>query len=254
MDKMQEVQLMIENAMDLAVCSGKTEPLTLEKAKSLKGEKIITHYFGYEGYTKVDSFWVGEIVNSWDHALQKDPSRSEAYWKNKLTEENIDELKNVLCLLDTDGELRLQAYPKYNNHFDEVTFTSGKADQGITFIKYEKVIEKQIFDSSFVYLKTRDTDRLKLAIDVFSKNLKKAFNVSDLEIKEMGLANLRKENPFGEPGFVTTRFVSNMHSSLIEQAQKRFKLSIDQVREMRGLKRNLDTLSLSMESSKSLGL
>lgn len=44
------------------VKEGKTQLLTVEKAKELKGKRISTIYFGYSGQDGVDNFVVGELL------------------------------------------------------------------------------------------------------------------------------------------------------------------------------------------------
>jgi hypothetical protein len=45
-----------------AVKSGNAKVLTVETAKELKGKKIATIYFGYEGQDGIDEFIVGDVM------------------------------------------------------------------------------------------------------------------------------------------------------------------------------------------------
>lgn len=87
------------------------QPLTIEKAKELKGKKIQTIFFGYKGHEDTDEFVIGEVMNELEYYRQlkedcypdgKFNNRAE-YWESYMTEEQLDSHRDKMLLLREDG-------------------------------------------------------------------------------------------------------------------------------------------------------
>lgn len=119
--------------------NGEASVLTLEAAKALKGDRIYWMYFGYNSNENaVSEMIVGDIVSAFDYAKKKYmegyTSRA-AYWESYMTEEQLDEVKKKLVLLDDKGKDQgIYIHPKYN-FFDEPTFTCSDADREVFYAR-----------------------------------------------------------------------------------------------------------------------
>ena len=97
--------------MTKLVDDGIAKPLTIEAAKSLKGRRIQTIYFGYAGQDDTDEFVVGEIVSELEYYrnLKEDcfpdkhghMNRAE-YWESYMTPAQLAE-RSVPILFTNDG-------------------------------------------------------------------------------------------------------------------------------------------------------
>lgn len=108
--------------------------LTVELAKSLKGQKIKTRFSGYAGQGGDEIFVVGEILSSYDLA-KREPiegfaSRAEM-WDAQLSAQRLKELKSTLEILREDGT------PTYirSHNFRGVqdSFTCSDIDRYVSF-------------------------------------------------------------------------------------------------------------------------
>ena len=119
--------------------NGEAQVLTVEKAKALKGKRIYWMYFGYEGNeNSVNEMTVGDIVTQYEYnksqPMKGYPSRT-AYWESYMTNEKLQDIKDILVLLDVDGTNNyIYASTGRNNFFDEPTFTCSDADRSVFFM------------------------------------------------------------------------------------------------------------------------
>lgn len=90
----------------------KTQVLTIERAKELKGKSISTIYFGYKGQDGIDEFVVGDIISELEYYrnLKEDcypdakghKNRAE-YWESYMTDEQLEAHRSKNILLTEDG-------------------------------------------------------------------------------------------------------------------------------------------------------
>ncbi len=85
--------------------------LTIETARSLKGKKIQTIYFGYNGQDNTDEFIVGDVVSELEYYrnLKEDcypdvrfNNRAE-YWESYMIKEQLEAKRNKMLLVAADG-------------------------------------------------------------------------------------------------------------------------------------------------------
>lgn len=85
--------------------------LTIENAKTLRGQKIQTIYFGYRGQDNTDEFIVGDVVSELEYYrnLKEDcypdgrfNNRAE-YWESYMTKEQLEACRNKMMLIAADG-------------------------------------------------------------------------------------------------------------------------------------------------------
>lgn len=98
--------------MDALVDAHVAQPLTLEIAKTLKGQKIQTIYYGYEHQDHTDEFVVGEVMSNLEYyrQLKEDcfpdkaghQNRAE-YWESYMSEERLQDERDKMILLQADG-------------------------------------------------------------------------------------------------------------------------------------------------------
>ena len=98
--------------MDALVDAHVAQPLTLEIAKTLKGQKIQTIYYGYEHQDHTDEFVVGEVMSELEYYrnLKEDcypdkeghKNRAE-YWESFISKERLDDHRKKMILLKEDG-------------------------------------------------------------------------------------------------------------------------------------------------------
>lgn len=83
------------------------ESLTVSIAEKLKGKKIQTLYFGYNGQDGADEFIVGDIVSEYDLAKLDTTAEGFAnraeYWESYMSGDQLQEKKNILTLLRSDN-------------------------------------------------------------------------------------------------------------------------------------------------------
>lgn len=125
------------------VKEGKTQLLTIEKAKELKGKRISTIYFGYSGQDGVDNFVVGEIVSELEYVrnLKEEcypnkhghKNRAE-YWESYMTPQQLEETKNKLLLLTEDGR---NTFIFTNGWYDNGEFCCSDMDRFVDYIEDE---------------------------------------------------------------------------------------------------------------------
>ena len=126
-----------------AIESGKAQVLTLERAKALKGKKILWSYFGYESNAQVVfEMTVGDIISSWDYnktqPLKGYASRT-AYWETYMDAYQKSREKGKLILLDEGKDNSyVYCYTGPDNCFDELTFTCSDADRAVFFIECDE--------------------------------------------------------------------------------------------------------------------
>lgn len=119
----------------------KNQVLTLAKAKELMGRKIATTNAEYHmNSTRVTEFTIAEIVSAWDDAARRPYSGNEFnsfqdYWASYMSAEQVDEQKNRLLLMDSDGQQQHVAYVKYYNFYPEPTFHGSDADREVYFVE-----------------------------------------------------------------------------------------------------------------------
>lgn len=122
-----------------AVNNGTAKVLTLELAKQLKGKRIRTIYFGYKGQDGVQEFIVGEFASQFELAQKEsheEYSTRAKYWESYMSERQLDEKKTNIMLLSADGNnYHICCHTKYNNWFDELTFTCSDSDREVYFIE-----------------------------------------------------------------------------------------------------------------------
>lgn len=121
------------------VDNGEAKVLTVEVAKTLKGKKIYWWYKGYSGNENhVDEIAIGDIVSELDYYSTQPcegySSRTE-YWRSYMTKSQINEKKNTLLLLDTDGKNKfIRAHLNFD-YFKEPTFTCSDADREVYYLE-----------------------------------------------------------------------------------------------------------------------
>ena len=127
------------NDLRTAVKNKEAQYLTVDIAKSLKGKRIATIYFGYRGQDGIDEFTVGEIVSELDLARQETsysqidsrfPNRAE-YWESYMTEAQLKEVKSRLMLLTEEGRNTQIFADPYNNG----EFTCSDSDRNVFFVE-----------------------------------------------------------------------------------------------------------------------
>lgn len=113
--------------------------MTVEKARQLKGKKILWLYFGYMGQSEVEEMVVGDILSQYEYnktqPMKGWPSRSD-YWESYMTPEKLQETKETLMLLDASGRDRF-IYAHSTNYYPEPTFTCSDADREVYFLLCE---------------------------------------------------------------------------------------------------------------------
>lgn len=113
--------------------------LTLENAKSLKGKKIRTIYFGYKGQDGVDEFVVGEVISALEYYRNlkencfidhpKGFKNRVEYWESYMTKSQLLEIKNSYKIITVDGrDTYISTEP------GEDVFTCSDADRYVYFI------------------------------------------------------------------------------------------------------------------------
>ena len=128
------------NEMRQLVNEGKTEILTVEIAKKLKGKRISTIYFGYSGQDGIDSFVVGDVVSEFEYYRNKKEecypnkqghrNRAE-YWESYMTEEQLAEVKDKLILTDKEGR---NTNIFTNSWYDGGEFCCSDMDRFVSFV------------------------------------------------------------------------------------------------------------------------
>lgn len=109
------------NTMREAVKTKTAEILTLLDAKDLKGKKIATIYFGYNGQDGVDEFVIGEIISEYENA-ERNPcdgyDNQARYWDSYMTREQLEECKNKMLIITDDGRnTYISAHPENQGIF-----------------------------------------------------------------------------------------------------------------------------------------
>lgn len=123
--------------------SGEAKILTVDLAKKLKGKRILWVYFGYEGNeTCVNELVVGDIVTSYDYnknePMEGYASKTE-YWESYMSPEMLQDKKDWLMLLDSDGkDSYIYAHTGRDNFFEEPTFTCSDADRPVFYLLCEQ--------------------------------------------------------------------------------------------------------------------
>lgn len=89
------------------VLSGKAKVLKFAEKDELKGKKITTFYFGYNGQDVVDEFVVGQIKTLWvlaseDYNVLGHANRLD-YWKSYMDDKDLREVKGTFEILTEDG-------------------------------------------------------------------------------------------------------------------------------------------------------
>lgn len=87
--------------------NGKLEALTIWNTKELKGKRIQGIYFGYAGQDGANDFVIGDLKTDYELAqLDTDvdgfANRAE-YWESYMNESQLSETKELLNILDADG-------------------------------------------------------------------------------------------------------------------------------------------------------
>lgn len=130
-------------SMREAVNNGTAKVLTIEIAKTLIGKKIRTIYFGYRGQDGVDEFVVSGIISELDYQrtqpIDDDMFANRAeYWESYMNSRQLDEKSTILKLMGINGyNPCIQAHCKYDNYFDEPTFTCSDADRQVFYVEVE---------------------------------------------------------------------------------------------------------------------
>lgn len=124
-----------------AIESGKAQVLTLEKAKQLKGKKLLTwHPHYHANYSEVEEWTIGEIINEWEFYKNEPMTGYEsrtAYWDSYMTERQKKETKETFEILDIDGKHTYFYCHLSNPYYSEPTFTCTDADREVYFIVVE---------------------------------------------------------------------------------------------------------------------
>lgn len=118
--------------------------LTVEVAKQLKGRRIASMYFGYNGQDGYNDFVIGDVVSEYDYyqnlkeehfqeSSSKYKNRTE-YWESYMSNEQILIRKHTMILLDENYSNRLHYYAYNCGFFEEPTFTCSDADRVVFFI------------------------------------------------------------------------------------------------------------------------
>lgn len=115
----EQIQTAIENK--------KAQILTIEKAKELKGKRIITMYFGYNGQDGTDDFIVGDLVLS--HTLwgNQDP-----HFHNEKSQN--PEYHTKVNLLTQEGK-NTHIFGALNNYFGYSSMFCSDLDREVYFIE-----------------------------------------------------------------------------------------------------------------------
>lgn len=124
----------------------KLSPLTIEKAKELKGKKIQTIYFGYAHQDDTFEFVVGDLVSELEYYrnLKEDRFPNEKGHKNRaeeweswMTKEQLQRHKDTLLLTDSEGKYTyIQYQPAYDFSGDHWMWCSD-VDRGVSYIVVE---------------------------------------------------------------------------------------------------------------------
>ncbi len=85
--------------------------LTIEIATKLKGKRISTIYFGYNGQDGKDNFIIGEIISEYDRAkanaqfseVDSRFNNQAEWWESYMTPAKLTEYKNKMMLFTADG-------------------------------------------------------------------------------------------------------------------------------------------------------
>lgn len=95
------------------VDDGIAQPLTLDAARSLKGQKIQTVYYGYNNVFRTDEFVVGDVMSELDYyrQLKEDcypnkhgfNNRAEE-WEHIMSRDRLQEKREKMMLLKDDGQ------------------------------------------------------------------------------------------------------------------------------------------------------
>lgn len=120
--------------------------LTVAVAKELKGKKIACTSPEYKYNTPtVSEFVVGEIISEWDDAANREyPDQKgkytqydnyQQYWASYMSETQINKTKDILLLLDAEGNRHFVAHVKYDNYYKEPTFTGSDADREVYYVE-----------------------------------------------------------------------------------------------------------------------
>lgn len=118
--------------------NGEAQVLTLEKAKQLKGKRILWSYFpDRANHQEVSEMTVGNIISEWDfnktQPMEGYASRTD-YWKSYFSQSKIEESKGKLILLDEDGRNHYIYCHTLERFFDEPTFTCSDADREVFIV------------------------------------------------------------------------------------------------------------------------
>jgi len=113
--------------------------LTLEDVESLKGKRIQTIYFGYNGQDGVDDFVVGDVLSEYEIA-QKDTDidgfeNRAKYWESYMSKSQLADQKAKLQILTADGR---KTYIRCESNHESV-FWCSDSDR---FVQY-RVVEDE---------------------------------------------------------------------------------------------------------------
>jgi len=107
--------------------------LTVSDAKKLKGKRIQTIYFGYNGQDGVNDFIVGSIISEWElskfEKLDNNFKNRQDYWKSYMNSDEIKNTKNKFQILTSDDK---ETYIYTDNYSNECFYCSD-TDR---FVKY----------------------------------------------------------------------------------------------------------------------
>lgn len=119
---------------------GELSLLTISNVESLKGKRIQTIYFGYNGQDGVDDFVVGEVLSEYDRAAREimDDGRTRAeYWDSFMSADKLKVKKEDLTIITADGRDTFIRYASQWSH--DGTFHCSDVDRAVF---YRVVTEK----------------------------------------------------------------------------------------------------------------
>lgn len=118
----------------------KNQVLTLAKAKTLVGQKVVTTSPVYElNVPHVDEFRIAGIESTWDFAakIEKDGYVNlQEYWKTFMSPSRIEDEKRRLALVSEEGEDMFSCDP-HNTYFEEPTFSGSDSDRPVYYVLVE---------------------------------------------------------------------------------------------------------------------
>lgn len=122
---MNEDQLLTE--MRQACKDGLLMDLTLNAVKMLKGKRIQTLYFGYDGQDGVEDFIVGEVITELEHILSFNPT-----YINKYSANDSQNPANTFRLMQQGGRSTfLKLHPE--NMVYNAVFTCSDSDRFVYY-------------------------------------------------------------------------------------------------------------------------